>query len=120
MITDILLNAFEAEGMVIENRDNVRNYLNKAILDDRLRFLSKDGQMIGFYAWDEKHDEKGTEIFVNNMLILKKYCGKYNLHKIATYFRERYKDLHKIYWQNRKLKRKREFLQPQGCINEIR
>ena len=80
--------------------DEVKQNIQKAIQNNKIHFIERNGQTIGFHTWEEK----GDKIFINNLWIEKAYRNKDNLLSLRKYFRNMY--LGKIhYWRNRKSKR---------------
>lgn len=111
MIAKALIRTMKDYGIPIKNNAVIENYVNHAIKDDRFKFITKNGQSIGFVMWELLWLEEGLDIYVSYLVILDKFKGKFNLKELTTFWKKEYNGVHKFIWHNHKKEQRKEFLQ---------
>lgn len=107
-----------------EEFDKVHWSLVVATMDKHVVYLNDENdKFIGFLTWEiRQSDEKYKEIDlgITNLVISKKFRGIYPLHRITTFLRNQYPNIHKFIWMNRKKKRMFEAKQKEKlCLNTL-
>lgn len=104
-VTTILIMMMEDSGIPIDSKSRLRTYIYHAFNDDRIKFLDKDGNLIGFMIWEVHKNNEKIEIYVSHLVIMKEFKG-FNLKKAVTFLKQKYPDLTKLHWDsNRRNKR---------------
>lgn len=106
-ITESLTQMLEKEGVVLENRQDVYNSIDEAIVDGRFSFIISNGTNIGFFTWNKN----GDEVFVNNMIVFKKYRGSFNLLQLRGFLKEKCGSVGAFSWRSRKKREDKLFIQ---------
>lgn len=110
-LIESLCTIVEQEGIKLEDRIAFGQCLAEAMNEGRFKFIERDGQQIGFIAWEPWAMEEGTAVYIHSLLILKRHMP-YNLHRFVTFLRDTYPDLYKIYWHNYAKNERKEFILP--------
>lgn len=104
-LTTFLILMMEENGLHIDSKSRMRNFIYHAFNDDRIKFLDKDGKIIGYMIWEVYRKENKLEIYVSHLVIMNAFKG-FNLKKAVTFLKEKYPDLTKLHWDsNRRNKR---------------
>ena len=106
-IARLLLTKIEDEGVKLEDRQDVYNSLDRAILDGRFAFIMDGDERAGFYTWERQE----SKIFVNNLLVFRKNRGRVNLLKIRGELRKANNAIGAFEWVSRKRKKLVNFKQ---------
>lgn len=96
-----LLNIILNEGVEVKERheDLIREF-DKAINEDRVCFIPKGNDLVGFLTWEKRKDK----ILINKCVVFKKYRSRFSLIELRHYFRYMFKGM-QFYWKSRKRNR---------------
>lgn len=93
-----LLNIVLNEGVEVkEKHEDLIQEFDEAIIENRVCFIPKGSDIVGFCTWEEK---KG-KVLINKCVVLKKYRSRFSLIELRHYFRDMFKDM-QFYWKSRK------------------
>lgn len=95
-LIDIMLD----EGMRVRDRYDTYESIADAVVDGNIKAIMRYGLPIGFFSWIEKKKDGKLFIFINNMLIKRKFRNKTNLLFLRKFFRYKYPDMDIAYWWN--------------------
>lgn len=105
-ITTLLIFLMEENGIPIDSKSRIRTYIYHAFNEDRIKFIQKDNEIIGFMIWEIHKD---NHIYVSQLLILPKFKG-YNIKTLATFLKQKYSIGNKnIHWHSHKRNRLIDF-----------
>lgn len=105
-ITTLLMFMMEDNGIPIDSKSRMRQYIYHAFNDDRIKFFQEDGKQLGFMIWEVYNKDGGTEIYVSHLLILPDFRG-FNLKKAVTFLKNKY-GVKKIHWHSHRRNKKVE------------
>lgn len=108
-IVEAIVKEIENSGIVLQDRQDVYNSIEKAIDKGQFEFIRKDGKNIGFFTWE--FDPVTREVYWNNMLVFKPYRGKFNVLSLRKIIYERHGDDVTFVWRNRKRQADMKFKQ---------
>lgn len=111
-ITETLVRTVEKDGIILENRDEVYNSIDKAIEEGHFEFISNGKNNIGWFSWVVLPGE----IYINNLFIEKKYRGTFNLKWGIRYLKSQYKGMGAFSWKNRRQNKEIRFKQTRIII----
>lgn len=106
-ITTVLMMMMEDAEIPIDSKSRMRTYIYHAFNDDRIKFFQKEGKQVGFMIWESYKNEKGTEVYVSQCLILPEFKG-FNLKEAITFLKNKYKDCYKLHWHSHRRNKKVE------------
>lgn len=94
-----LLNIVLSEGVVVkEEHDDLVKEFDKALEENRIYWIPKDGKTIGFCTY-EKRDNR---VLINKCVIYKQFRDRFSLISLCNYFRSLFKDVDYFYWINKR------------------
>lgn len=111
MIND-LIDIIESEGIILEDRNNVYNSLERSVNSGCFKYIYHNNIRIGFLTWNYNNDN----LFVNNFIIYKKYKGSFNISTLRKFFRNKYPNIKCSYWINIKKNKPVEFNEKRTAI----
>lgn len=105
-----------------EEFDGIYWSLINAIKEKHYVLFNDDkNNFTGFLTWEirESGEVYGKiDLGITNLVIAKKYKGKYPIHRATTFLRQQYPNIHKFIWQDRKKKQLFEFIQKdKSCLS---
>lgn len=104
-LVTVLMLMMELNGLPIDSKSKMRNFIYHAFNDNRIKFFDKGGKQAGFMMW-EVHDK---DIYVSHLVILQEFKN-FNLKQAATFLKDKYKIGNtSIYWHNQRRNKKVDF-----------
>lgn len=98
-----LLEIMKLEGITIEDEKDVLNSLRHKIDNHCISFINNpEGKLIGFYTWRCYEKEGRVDILLNNLVVLNKHKGSFNILSIRQELRRIYNNINSFYWISRK------------------
>jgi hypothetical protein len=98
-----LLDIVLLEGVdITETQKELVDEFDKAIEEDRVYFIPKGDDTIGFLTW-EYHEEEGR-VLINKCVVYRKFRNKANFFQLRKYFRSLFKGV-EFYWKSKKRNR---------------
>jgi hypothetical protein len=91
--------------MTPDKRLQVRRQIKEAIIEGRLILIEVSKAVIGFFTFQKRSDG----IFINNLFIVENFRNSKNMLHIRKLFRDRFPDVKKFFWKNRKHNRETSF-----------
>lgn len=99
---DELIDIMIDEGMRVQDYADIYESIADAVAEGKIKAISKNGEIIGFFSWRESIKNGKKCIFVNNMCIKRRYRNPANLLFLRRFFRDLYPDMYFTYWHNSK------------------
>lgn len=107
-VTTGMMTIMEMLGIPIDSKSKMRTFIYHAFNDDRIKFIEDKGKPAGFMMW-EIHQKDEKHIYVSHLIILPEFEG-FNLKKMATFLKDKYKIGNKqIHWHNQKRSKQVDF-----------
>lgn len=74
----------------------------RALQEDRIHFIFKNNELIGFCTWLEIIKQEELFIFINNLYVHPTERTLTNLMPVRKFFREKFPQARMFYWHSRK------------------
>lgn len=98
-LLDIMLR--EGARIPLDKQQEVIKDFNRAYKEKTLHIIHDGDRIQGFFSYFKE----GKDVFVNNLIVYKRFRRKGSLLKVRHFMRNAFKDIDNIFWESKKRKR---------------
>lgn len=108
-IATMLMAMMEENGLPIDSKPRMRQFIYHAFNDDRIKFIQENEKVVGFMMWEVHEVEGKKHVYVSHLVIIHRVKG-YNLKILTTFLKNKYQiGNSEIHWHSHRRNKQVDF-----------